>query len=230
MQYGGMQVLSSDPAPYSSSQPQMSGLPNSNTSPYQQPALQEAPDASPQAVAEHAQPETSAESTVELPEARHIRRESAVSMGGAVMSSSRPVEFTAGQPHQLYRSASVGYFANRLHAGTSYQANRRSPDSLRYVLATPRRGQRALLMCAGMSSSPLLRDRHLRLLCCRRLCHRGSACPCPWRERQSLSHSHRRLGSLLRPCLIAHPSLLIAPAFTVAAVQRPVLPCPPSRP
>ncbi|KAG6363203.1 hypothetical protein INS49_008299 [Diaporthe citri] len=132
LQYGGMQVLSSDPAPYSSSQPQMSGLPNSNTSPYQQPSLQEGPDASPQAVAEHAHPETAAESTVELPEAHHNRRESAVSMGGAVMSSSQPVEFTAGQPHQLYRSASVGYFANRLHAGTSYQANRRSPDSLRH--------------------------------------------------------------------------------------------------
>lgn len=131
LQYGGMQVLSSDPAPYGSSQPQMSGLPNSNTSPFQQPSLLERPDASPHAVAEHAQPETTAESAVELPEAHHSRRESAASMGAAVMSSSQPVEFTAGQPHQLYRSASVGYFANRLHAGTSYQADRRSPDSLR---------------------------------------------------------------------------------------------------
>lgn len=130
-------MLSSDPAPYGSSQPQMSGLPNSNTSPFQQPSLQEGPDASPQAVAEHAQPEAAAESVVELPESHHNRRESAASMGAAVMSSSQPVEFTAGQPHHLYRSASVGYFANRLHAGTSYQANRRSPDSLRYVLAIP---------------------------------------------------------------------------------------------
>lgn len=131
-----MQVLSSDPAPYSSSQPQMPGLANPNTSPFQQPSLPEGPGASPQAVAEHAQPETTAESAVELPEAHHSRRVSAASMGAAVVSS-QPVDFSAAQPHQLYRSASVGYFANRLHAGTSYQANRRSPDSLRYVLETP---------------------------------------------------------------------------------------------
>ena len=135
-----MQVLSSDPAPYTSSQVAMPGLPNSNTSPFQQPSLLERPDASPPAVAEHAQPETAAESTVELPEAHHNRRESAASMGATVMSSSQPVEFTAGQSHQLYRSASVGYFAHGLHAGTSYQANRRSPDSLRYVPGTSQRG------------------------------------------------------------------------------------------
>ncbi|KAL1878763.1 hypothetical protein Daus18300_002039 [Diaporthe australafricana] len=131
LQYGGMQVLSSESAPYGS-QPPMSSLPNSNTSPFQQPSLLEAPDASPQSLTERAQPETTAESAVDMPEAHHNRSESAASVGGPVMSSSQPVEFTAGQPHQLYRSASVGYFANRLHAGTSFQANRRSPDSLRH--------------------------------------------------------------------------------------------------
>lgn len=131
-----MQVLSSEPAPYGS-QPLMSSLPSSNTSPFQRPSLLEAPDASPQSLTERAQPETTAEPAVDMPEAHHNRRESVASVGGPVMSSSQPVEFTAGQPHQLYRSASVGYFANRLHAGTSLQANRRSPDSLRYVLRTP---------------------------------------------------------------------------------------------
>ncbi|KAJ0121547.1 homeobox domain-containing protein [Diaporthe amygdali] len=131
LQYGGMQVLSSDPVSYGS-QPHMSTLPNPNTSPYQQSSLPEGTDASSRPIAEHAQPETTTESQVELPEAHHNRRESAASMGAAVLPSSQPVEFMAGQPHHLHRSASVGYFANRLHAGTSYQANRQSPDSLRH--------------------------------------------------------------------------------------------------
>ncbi|KAG8164962.1 hypothetical protein KVR01_005237 [Diaporthe batatas] len=133
LQYGGMQVLSSDPAPYSSSQPQMSGLSNSNTSPYQQPTIPEGPDASPQAVvADQPTSETTTEAAAELPMAHHSRRESAASMGATAMSSSQPVEFTAGQSHHLHRSASVGYFAHSLNAATSYQTNRPSPDSLRH--------------------------------------------------------------------------------------------------
>lgn len=130
-----MQVLSSDPAaPYSSSQPQMPAPPNPNTSPYQQPAVLDGPDASPQAVvADRPQPETTADAAAEGPRAQHNRRESAASMGAAVMSSSQPLEFTAGPSHHLHRSASVGYFAHGLHASSSYQAHRRSPDSLRYV-------------------------------------------------------------------------------------------------
>ncbi|KAI3397871.1 hypothetical protein diail_10272 [Diaporthe ilicicola] len=155
LQYGGMQVLSSDPAPYGSQQPPMSSLPtsNPNTSPFQQPSLLEALDASPQSLAERAQPDTAAESTVEAAEAHHNRRESAASMGAAVMSSSQPVEFTAGQPHQLYRSASVGYFANRLHAGTSFHANRQSPDSLRHeFLSASRPSSAAPLLPPPLSS------------------------------------------------------------------------------
>lgn len=221
-------MLSSDPAPYGSSQPAMPampGLPNSNTSPFQQHSILEGSDASPLAVAERPQPETTAEATVELPEAHHSRRESAASMGAAVMSSSQPVEFTAGQPHQLHRSASVGYFAHSLHAVAPYQANRRSPDSLRYVPRKPERGYRALLTSADTSSSPLLPGRRPRHLCSRRLFHPGSGCQCPWRARQSLSHSHHRLAFLPRPCLIALLILLIAPVFTVAVVRQPASPC-----
>lgn len=63
-----------------------------------------------------------------------MRRESLASVGIPMGPSSQPVEFTAGQPHQLYRSNSVGYFANRLHAGAAFQPSRRSPDSYRCLL------------------------------------------------------------------------------------------------
>lgn len=194
-----MQVLSSDPAPYSSSQPAVPGLPSSNTSPFQQPSILEAPDASPQAVAERPQPETTAEATVELPKPHHNRRQSAASMGASVMSSSQPIELTAGQSHQLHRSASVGYFAHSLHAATSYQANRRSPDSLRYVPRILKRRRRALLTCTDMSSSPMLRGRRPPHLCYHRLFHPGSGCQCPWRARQSLFHNHHHLVFLPQP-------------------------------
>ncbi|KUI66608.1 Homeobox protein YOX1 [Cytospora mali] len=132
LQYGGMQVLSSsDPVQYSS-QPQVSSQPNSNTSPVPAPSMPERENASPSSTAEPVRPSTAAENTVQAAEAHHIRRISTASMPGPVAPSAQPVEFMANQPHQLYRSASVGYFANRLHAGMSFQANRQSPDSLRH--------------------------------------------------------------------------------------------------
>lgn len=70
---------------------------------------------------------------VEQAEARDLRRESLASVGIPFGPSSQPVEFTASGPPQLYRSHSVGYFANRLHAGTAFQSSRRSPDSYRQV-------------------------------------------------------------------------------------------------
>lgn len=67
--------------------------------------------------------------------ARHVRRESAASVGvpAGPPSSSQPVEFTVGPSASLCRSnSSVGFFANRLHASTGFQPVRRSPDSYRY--------------------------------------------------------------------------------------------------
>jgi hypothetical protein len=223
-------VLSPDPAPYSSSQPPMPGLPRSNTSPFQRPSIIERPGASPQAVAERTQPEKSVEAMVEFPKAQHNRSESAASVGAAVMSSSQPAEFAAGQSHQLHRSASVGYFAHSLCAGTAYQAGRRSPDSLRYVPAVHGCGHQALLMCTDTSSSLLLRGRRLLYLCSRRLFHPGSGCQCRSRARQSLSPGHHRLVPVLRPRLLALLIRLIPPAFTAAVVQQPASPCPLSRP
>ncbi|ROW10930.1 hypothetical protein VMCG_01017 [Cytospora schulzeri] len=131
LQYGGMQVLSSsDPVQYSS-QPPASSLPNSNTSPVPASSLPERENASPPSTAEPARPSTAVENTVQALEAHHIRRISTASMPGPV-APSQPVEFMENQPPQLYRSHSVGYFANRLHAGISFQANRQSPDSLRH--------------------------------------------------------------------------------------------------
>lgn len=137
LQYGGMQVLSpSDTVQYSSQTP-VSSLPNSNTSPVPSSSLPERVNASPPSTAEPIQPSTAVENTMEATEAHHIRRISTASMPGPVATSPQPIEFIENQPHQLYRSASVGYFANRLHAGMSFQTNRHSPDSLRYQCPTP---------------------------------------------------------------------------------------------
>ncbi|KUI54038.1 Homeobox protein YOX1 [Cytospora mali] len=113
LQYGGMQVLSSsDPVQYSS-QPQVSSQPNPITSPVPASSMPERENASPSSTAEPVRPSTAAENTVQAAEAHHIRRISTVSMPGPVAPSPQPVDFMANQPHQLYRSASVGYFANR---------------------------------------------------------------------------------------------------------------------
>lgn len=100
-----------------------------NTSPVPQSSAPERVDASPPTVDNGRQASTEEN----LVEARDARRDSVVSVGIISGPSSQPVEFMAGQPPQLYRSSSVGYFANRLHAGTSFQHVRRSPDSYRYV-------------------------------------------------------------------------------------------------
>ncbi|ROW14863.1 hypothetical protein VPNG_03785 [Cytospora leucostoma] len=132
LQYGGMQVLSSsDPVQYSS-QPPVSSLPNSNSSPVPTSSLPEREYTSPTSTSEPVQPSTAVENTVQAAETHHSRRVSTASMPVPLAPSPQSVEFVASQAHQLYRSASVGYFANRLHAGISYQANRQSPDSLRH--------------------------------------------------------------------------------------------------
>lgn len=133
LQYGGMQVLSSsDPVQYSS-QPTVSSLPNLNTSPGPASPLPERDHASPPSTsAETLRSSTTVENTAQAPEAPHVRRISTASMPGPAATSSQPIEFRENQPHHLYRSASVGYFANRLHAGMSFQASRQSPDSLRH--------------------------------------------------------------------------------------------------
>lgn len=101
-----------------------------NTSPVQQSSVPERVDASPPPTVDNGRQASTEENLVD---ARDARRESVVSVGITIGPSSQPVEFTAGQPPQLYRSSSVGYFANRLHAGASFQHVRRSPDSYRYV-------------------------------------------------------------------------------------------------
>lgn len=132
LQYGGMQVLSSsDPQQYSSQTP-VSNPPNTNTSPVPASSLPERDNASLPSPAEPLRPSTAVEDPVQAAEANHVRRISTAPMPGPVAPSPPPIEFVENQPHQLYRSASVGYFANRLHAGMSFQANRQSPDSLRY--------------------------------------------------------------------------------------------------
>lgn len=134
LQYGGMQAMpASDPpsAPYATNPPlPSSSLPTAqDTSPAPPSSAPERDNASPPAVT---RPDVPEENTVEQAETRDIRRESLASVGIPVGPSSQPVEFTASpQPHQLYRSNSVGYFANRLHAGTAFQPCPRSPDSYR---------------------------------------------------------------------------------------------------
>lgn len=116
--------------------PEYANNPNSslpaahNTSPVPQSSAPERADASSPSTADNARRVGAEES---LAEVRDMRRESAASAGILGGPSSQPMEFTAGPPPQLYRSNSVGYFANRLHAGTSFQHVRRSPDSYRYV-------------------------------------------------------------------------------------------------
>lgn len=59
------------------------------------------------------------------------RRASLASVGLPMGPSPQTVELNASQPQQLYRSNSVGYYANRLHSGSAFQSGPRSPDSYR---------------------------------------------------------------------------------------------------
>lgn len=117
-------------APYTTNPPPpSSSLPIAhNTSPAPPSSEPERDNASPPPVS---QPDVPDEKILEPAEAHDMRRESLSSVGMPLGPSSQTVEFTAGQPHQVYRSNSVGYFANRLHAGNAFQLNRRSPDSYR---------------------------------------------------------------------------------------------------
>lgn len=133
LQYGSMQVLPPDGAapPYKTTAPPGSSLPPTHkASPVPLSSAPLSDNASPPSTDRPIMPETDA---VEPAGARDARRESLASVGIPVGPSSQPVEFTAGQPHQLYRSNSLGYFANRLHAGTGFPSSRRSPDSYRYA-------------------------------------------------------------------------------------------------
>lgn len=134
LQYGGMQVLSSDSAPYSVNPPPSSGLSAPDTYPIQQSSMTEGENASLSFGPADSRREAADTSFAKADDVRMMRRQSAASVGIPVGPSSQPIEFTAGQPpqpNQLYRSSSVGYFANRLHAGTASQYPRRSPDSYR---------------------------------------------------------------------------------------------------
>ncbi|KAJ4397217.1 hypothetical protein N0V93_001441 [Gnomoniopsis smithogilvyi] len=124
LQYGSMQVLPEYAKNPSSSLPTVQ-----NTSPVSQPCAPKGGDASPPSTVDNGRQAEAEESSVA---ASDVRRESGVSVGMLTGPSSQPVEFTAGHAPQLCRSNSVGYFANRLHAGTSFQHVRRSPDSYRH--------------------------------------------------------------------------------------------------
>lgn len=113
-----------------------------NTSPVPKSSAPEGADASPPSTVDSGRREGAKESSVE---ACNVEREPAASAGMLAGPSSQPVEFTAGQAPQLYRSNSVGYFANRLHAGTSFQHVRRSPDSYRYLASHRTREQIKLI-------------------------------------------------------------------------------------
>ncbi|KAF3769092.1 hypothetical protein M406DRAFT_63052 [Cryphonectria parasitica EP155] len=130
LQYGSMQVLPDtiSAPPYMSTLPPSSSLPAAhNTSPVPPSSAPERGNASPHSDTGPSRPDSAGHPA-------GLRRESAPSGGiPAVGPSSQPVGCTADQPPQLYRSQSVGYFANRLHASTSFQAARQSPDSYRYV-------------------------------------------------------------------------------------------------
>ncbi|CAN8098859.1 unnamed protein product [Discula destructiva] len=127
LQYGSMQVLPE----YANIgiQPPSSSLPAiPNTSPAPQSSAPDREDASMPSAADSGRKADEEGGT----EARDMRRESAASAGISAGSSSQPVEFTAGPPAALCRSNSVGFFANRLHAGTALQPVRQSPDSYRH--------------------------------------------------------------------------------------------------
>lgn len=131
LQYGGMQVLSSDPAPYSANPPTSSSMSAPDTYQLPQSSLPDGENASTSPTGGAGRLEPADTSVIEADDVCMMRRQSVASAGIPAGPSSQPVEFTAGQAQQPHRSTSVGYFANRLHAGTASHYPRRSPDSYR---------------------------------------------------------------------------------------------------